>query len=69
MSEKQIMALQEQTAHLNRVVDDLSDIVARQETEITRLTRRVTMLMERAAERERDEGGTVTITDQKPPHW
>ena len=34
--------LEEQIAHLIRTVDDLSDIVARQEGEIATLTRRVT---------------------------
>jgi len=64
-----INALEEQIAHLTRAVDDLSDIVARQEGEIATLTRRVMMLMERDAGRESDAGGTVTLADQKPPHW
>jgi len=65
----QILKLEEMVAHLVRVVDDLSDVVARQEDEITILTRRVAMLMNRAAEREVAEGGTVPLADQKPPHW
>ena len=64
-----ITRLEEQVAHLTRVAEDLSDVVARQETEITRLTRRIAMLMEREAERESLEGGTVPLADQKPPHW
>ena len=69
MSDKQILALEEQVAHLTRVVDDLSDVVARQETEISRLSRHLSTVMERAAERELAEGGTVPLADQKPPHW
>ncbi len=65
----QMLKLEEMVAHLVRVVDDLSDVVARQEDEITILTRRVAMLMNRAAEREVAEGGTVPLADQKPPHW
>ena len=42
--------LEEQMAHLIRTVDDLSDVVARQETEIATLTRRVHMLMQREGE-------------------
>lgn len=61
--------LEERIAHLERTVDDLSEVVARQDGEIARLTRRVEMLMMREAEREVDAGGTVPLADQKPPHW
>jgi len=65
----QIIALEEKIAHLSNVVDDLSDIVARQEKDIETLNRRQAMLMEREATRELAEGGTVPLADQKPPHW
>lgn len=61
--------LEEKIAHLIRSVDDLSDVVARQQTEIDRLTRRVQMLMQRAAEREADSAGNAPPASQKPPHW
>ncbi|WP_299043872.1 SlyX family protein [uncultured Tateyamaria sp.] len=61
--------LEEQIAHLERTVDDLSDVVARQETEIALLTRRVQMLMEREAQRDADGGGGVVIGDERPPHY
>lgn len=61
--------LEEQIAHLTRTVEDLSDIIARQETELAVATRRIAMLMEREAGREIDAGGTVPLADQKPPHW
>ena len=61
-------AAEEQIAHLVRAVDDLSAVVARQSREIEMLTRRVSMLMAREAEREADAGGGV-LADQKPPHW
>ncbi len=61
--------IEEQVAHLTRTVDDLSEVVARQQAEIDRLTRRVEMLMSREAEREAAEGGTVPLADQRPPHW
>jgi SlyX protein len=60
--------LEERIAHLARAVDDLSDMVARQATDIGRLTRRVTMLLEREAEREAD-GGSLALGDGRPPHW
>lgn len=69
MSDKQITALEEHVAHLTRVVEDLSDVVARQENEMSRITRRLALVMERAAERELAQGGTVQLADQKPPHW
>lgn len=67
--EKRLLELEEQVAHLSRLTDDLSDIIARQERELALVSRRVEMLMERAAEREVQEGGTVPLADEKPPHW
>ncbi|MEL6573026.1 MAG: SlyX family protein [Pseudomonadota bacterium] len=64
-----VTQLEEQIAHLTKTVDDLSDIVARQETELAVARRRIEMLMRREAEREADSGGTIPLTDQQPPHW
>jgi SlyX protein len=61
--------LEEQIAHLTRAVEELSDIVARQETELSLASRRLAMLMEREAGRDLDAGGTVPLADQRPPHW
>jgi SlyX protein len=61
--------LEETLAHLVRTVEDLSDVVARQDAEIARLSARVARLMEREAEREAADGGTVPLADRKPPHW
>lgn len=61
--------LEEKLAHLMRAVDELSDVVASHEREIGRLKSRLHMLMEREAEREVAQGGTVPLADQKPPHW
>jgi SlyX protein len=60
-----ITSIEERLAHLLRAVDDLSDVVARQEGEIAILNRRVAMIMEREAERELH--GDVPI--DRPPHW
>ncbi len=60
-----MQALEERMAHLIRAVDDLSEVVHRQQAEIDRLTRRVALLMEREAERE--AGAAVPI--DRPPHW
>ena len=69
MLEGAMEKLEEQIAHLTRTVEDLSDIVARQETELALATRRLAALMEREASREVDAGGTVPLSDQRPPHW
>lgn len=61
--------IEEKIAHLTRTVDDLSDVVARQENEIATLTRRVAMLMEREAEREAQGTGGVVLGDERPPHY
>ncbi|MBO9478567.1 SlyX family protein [Shimia sp. R11_0] len=61
--------LEEQIAHLTRTVEELSDVVARQDSEIALLTRRVQMLMEREASRESDGGGGVVLGDERPPHY
>ncbi len=67
--EEQTEKLEVQIAHLSRLTDELSDIVAGQANEIATLTRRVAMLMQREAEREVAEGGSVPVADQPPPHW
>src|SRR5690606_25828097 len=61
--------IEEKLAHLIRTVDDLSDIVARQEKEIALLTHRLQMLMKREAEREGAADGQVFLGDERPPHW
>lgn len=61
--------LEEQIAHLTRTVDDLSDIVARQEGEIAMLTGRVQLLMAREGAREAQGGGGVVVGDERPPHY
>ncbi|HRO14009.1 MAG TPA: SlyX family protein [Paracoccus sp. (in: a-proteobacteria)] len=62
-----LQAVEERVAHLQRMVDDLSDVVTRQDADIRRLSRHVGLLMEREAEREAAEGAPPA--DQRPPHW
>ncbi|MEZ5685693.1 MAG: SlyX family protein [Paracoccaceae bacterium] len=61
--------LEEQLAHQEKVVQELSDVVADQARRIQRLERQFLILMEREAEREFEAGGQVPLADQKPPHW
>ena len=64
-----LILMQERLAHLIRTVEELSDVVARQDREIDVLTRRVAMLMSREAEREAEGGMAPPAADQRPPHW
>ncbi|MFV0245390.1 MAG: SlyX family protein [Qingshengfaniella sp.] len=64
-----ITALEEQLAHLERGLADLSDIVARQDRDLIVLQRRVGLLMEREAERETAAGGQSLHADPPPPHY
>ena len=61
--------LEEKIAHLTRTVDDLSMVVAKQQDEIDRLTRRVAILMQREAERAQEGSGGVILGDERPPHY
>ena len=64
-----MLHLEEKIAHLTRTVEELSDVMARQQSEIDVLTRRVQMLMEREAGREQDSGGGAVFGDERPPHY
>lgn len=64
-----IQSLEERIAHLSRAVDDLSDTVARQDSEIALLTARVEKLMRREAERESEGSGGIVLGDERPPHY
>ena len=64
-----MQVMEEKIAHLERVVDDLSGVVAGQAEEIAVLTRQVTLLMQRDRERVADGGGGVILGDERPPHY
>jgi len=61
--------IEEKLAHLIRAVDDLSEVIARQDREIDWLRARVQMLLEREAARQEDGEGSVTLGDAPPPHY
>lgn len=64
-----IERLEEKIAHLTRTVEELSEVVARQDKELAVAQRRVAMLIEREAMREADNGTEIPLADQRPPHW
>ncbi len=61
------VALEERVAHLIRALDDLSDVVARQDREIAWLRARVATLLERDADREAEAAREAPVAP--PPHW
>lgn len=61
--------LEEQIAHLTRTVEELNEVITRQQVELDTLTRRVHMLMEREAEREQAQSGGIILADERPPHY
>jgi len=61
--------IEEKLAHLIRTVDDLSDVIARQDREIDRLRLRVEMLLTREAARQGESDGGVILGDERPPHY
>ncbi len=69
MTDTPIQALETEVAHLTRTVDELNDVVAKQDTELRRLTRLVDMLVERETAREAEGGGGMILGDERPPHY
>ena len=63
------VGIEERLAHLERLTDELNDVVAAQDIEISKLKQRVAMLLNREAEREAAGSGGVVLGDEKPPHY
>ncbi len=61
--------LEEKVAHLERITDELSAVIARQDKEISLLTRRVQVLMEAEANRQKSEGEHIFGGEERPPHY
>ena len=62
-------ALEEQIAHLTRLVDELNEVVITQQGDIDRLTRQVRALVARESERDAQGSGGVILGDERPPHY
>jgi SlyX protein len=63
-----LTAIEEKLAHLERAVNELSDVVARQQKELDRATDRHQRLMDKLAAMESDFGPSATA-EEKPPHY
>lgn len=64
-----LLAIEETLAHLGRAVDELSEVVARQDDMIRRLERRLGLLLEAEAQRQAEQAGSIALADQPPPHY
>lgn len=67
MSER-IATIEEKLAHLERAVNELSDVVARQQKELERATDRHQRLLDKMAAMESDFSASATA-EEKPPHY
>lgn len=67
--DQRMQRAEERIAEIERIVEELSDVLARQDREISQLRRRLSLLLEREAERAAEAGGGVTLADERPPHW
>ena len=61
--------LEEKIAHLTRTVEELSDVMAKQDSELRRLSLIVDHLAQRAKGREEDGDGVFILGDERPPHY
>ncbi len=61
-------AIEEKLAHLERAVNELSDVVARQQKDLDRATDRHQRLMDKLAAMESD-WGPGAAAEEKPPHY
>lgn len=62
-------ALEERITHLTLIVEELSDVIAKQDSELRRLTLVVDHLVQRAARRGSDVGSAIILGDERPPHY
>lgn len=63
-----LATIEEKLAHLERAVNELSDVVARQQKELDRVTDRHQRLLDKLSAMESDWGASAT-TEEKPPHY
>ncbi len=61
-------SLEEKLAHLERAMNELSDVVARQQKELDRATDRHQRLLDKLSALESDWGPSATA-EEKPPHY
>ena len=65
--ETRLVTLETRYTHLQRQVDELSQVVFDQQRLIDRLTQELTLLRSRVAGV--DDGSATLIVDERPPHY
>jgi SlyX protein len=68
ISPDRLDAIEEKLAHLEHAVNELSDVVARQQKELDRAQERNQRLLDKIAAMESDGGASATAVE-KPPHY
>ena len=66
-TEKNIEKIETMISELIRNNEDLSDVVAAQDKEISKMKDRLQWLLEREFERQNTE--STVMADKPPPHW
>ena len=67
-SPDRLATIEEKLAHLELAVNELSDVVARQQKELDRATERHQRLLDKMAAMESDVGASATA-EERPPHY
>jgi len=69
MSQETIARLEEKLAHLEKTLDEMSDVVAAQGRLIDQMRAQLQRLVAREAARESEGTGGVILGDERPPHY
>ena len=63
MTQDRLESIETHLAHLDKTVEELSDVVNKQQTQINRLARMIEMLFGS------EQKDAEIAADQRPPHW
>jgi SlyX protein len=69
MAQDSTARLEEKLAHLEKTVDELSEVVAAQARQIDRMEIQLHRLRDRDAAREAEGTGGIILGDERPPHY
>jgi SlyX protein len=69
MSDARVAELEFQLTHLQRIYEQLNEVVTRQADSIDRLERRIVQLDSLVSELKQAAETTVDPLDEKPPHY
>ena len=69
MDESRLTDVESSLAFMDRALHDLSDVVCRQQSEIDRLTARLTLLAARMSDSDEPGGEAGDPVDERPPHY